>query len=330
MSNPNIPATSAQASPNHSKNIIIGVLAFALLGTGGYLIYDKNESSVAIQKNETQLVQVTEEKSELQQSFDESLSRLDSMTGLNISLQEKLSVSNTEIANAKSEIRSILNKKNATAAELSRAKKLIAKLNSSITIMQQDIARLTTENQTLGQEKIALTSERDILTTDKQRLTQDLETTTTAKVDLEKKVDVASTLNASNIIIKPIQVRNNGKEKISEKAKRVDKLLISFDVANRIAQPGQTDVYVVVTGPDGKPVSTTANAAGTFTTREEGDKSFTAKVPVEIETAKRKNVEFALTQSANFKEGSYRIQIYQNGFLIGDGTKQLKKAGLFG
>jgi hypothetical protein len=330
MSNPINQAGTAKPTTNNSKNIIIAILAVALIGTGGYLLYDKNQSSVAIQKNETQLVQITEEKSDLRQSFDESLSRLDSMTGLNISLQEKLSVSNTEIAKAKSEIRSILNKKNATATELSRAKQLIAKLNGTITTMQADIARLTTENETLGQEKIALTSERDILTTDKQKLTQDLETTTTAKVDLEKKVDVASTLNASNIIIKPIQVRNNGKEKVSEKAKRVDKILISFDVANRIAQPGQTDVYVVVTGPDGKPVSTTASAVGTFTTREEGDKAFTAKVPVDIETAKRKNVEFALTQPANFKEGSYRIQIYQNGFLIGDGTRALKKAGLFG
>jgi seryl-tRNA synthetase len=252
------------------------------------------------------------------------------MTGLNTSLQEQLSVSNSEIAKAKAEIRSILNKKNATATELSRAKQLIAKLNGTISTMQEDIARLTNENQTLGQEKVALTAERETLTVEKQKLTQDLETTTTAKVELEKKVDVASTLNASNIIIKPIQVKHNGKEIVSEKAKRVDKILISFDVVNRIAQTGQTDVYVVVTGPDGQAVSTTASAASTFTTREEGDKAFTAKVPVEIETSKRKNVEFALTQPTNFKEGSYRIQIYQNGFLIGDGTKQLKKAGLFG
>ena len=330
MSNSVNPATSAPRTPNNSKNIIIGALAVALLGTGGYLLYDKSETTGTIQKQETQLVQLTDEKSDIQQSFDESLSRLDSMTGLNISLQEKLSVSNSEIAKAKQEIRSILNKKNASTAELARAKQLIAKLNGTISTMQADIARLTTENETLGQEKVALTAERDVLTTDKQKLTQDLEITTFAKVDLEKKVDVASTLNASNIVITPVQIRGNGKEKVSEKANRVDKIVISFDVANRIAQSGNTDVYVVVTGPDGQPVSTSANAAGTFTTREEGDKPFTAKVPVAIETAKKKSVEFALTQPKNFKQGNYRIQIYQNGFLIGDGTKQLRKAGLFG
>lgn len=324
------PATPVRPTQNNSKNIVIGLLATGLLATGGYLIYDKSQSSDTIHKQETQLVQLTDEKSDIQQSFDESLSRLDSMTGLNISLQEKLSVSSEEITKAKAEIRSILNKKNASTAELARAKQLIAKLNGNIKTMQEDIARLTTENETLGQEKVALVAERDVLTVDKQKLTTDLEATTTAKVDLEKKVDVASTLNASNIAITPIQVRSNGKEKVSEKAKKVDKILISFDVANRIAQPGQTDVYVVVTGPDGQPVSTTATAASTFTTREDGDKPFTAKLPVEIETAKKRNVEFALTQPSNFKEGSYRIQIYQNGFLIGDGTRQLKKSGFLG
>ena len=139
-------------------------------------------------------------------------------------------------------------------------------------------------------------------------------------------MDVASTLNASNIAITPIDVRKSGKEKVSTTAKRVDKLLVSFDVTNRIAQPGSTDVYVLVIGPDGKAIST---GAETFTTREEGDKSYTAKLPVEIETAKKKNVEFAFAPGTKFQQGSYKIMIYQNGFLIGESVRELKKGGLF-
>jgi hypothetical protein len=68
--------------------------------------------------------------------------------------------------------------------------------------------------------------------------------------------------------------------------------------------------------------------SGTFTTREEGDKSFTTKLPVELETAKRKSVEFQFTPG-DFQQGSYTIQIYQNGFKIGESTRELKKGGLF-
>lgn len=323
MTETNFPtATTPETAPrkNTYKNAVIGVLAAALVGVSGYLVYAKNDSSKTIQQQETTIAKVSDEKSDLQTSFDASLSRLDSMSTANTSLQSQLAEKNSEISKTKAEIRSILNKKNATAAELSRAKTLIASLNTKIGEMEQEVARLTQENQTLTNDKVVLTQE-------KEKLTQDLTATTVVKEDLEKKVDVASTLNASNISITPINIKNSGKEKVSTTAKRVDKLVVKFDVSNRIVQPGSTDVYVLVIGPDGQPMSTSAGS--TFTTREEGEKAFTAKVPVDLETAKTKSVEFAFAPGTNFVKGSYKIQIYQNGFLIGEGVRELKKGGLF-
>jgi hypothetical protein len=324
MSTTNFPSasTNTPAPGKNYKNAIIGVLAVALVGVGGYAVVDKNKTGEVIQQQETTIAKVSTEKSDIQKSFDGSLARLDSMGSINKDLETKLKSKSSEIAKTKNEIRSILNKKNATNAELAKAKTLIAELNGKITGMEQEVARLTQENQTLTQDKV-------VLTADKEKLTTDLTATTVAKVELEKKVDVASTLNASNIAITAINVKKNGKEKITTTAKRVDKLLISFDVDNRIIQTGSTDVYVCVIGPDGKPISTEKLGSGTFTTREDGDKAFTAKVPVDLETAKKKNVEFAFVPGENFQKGNYTIQIYQNGFKIGEGIRQLKKGGLF-
>ena len=58
--------------------------------------------------------------------YNESLTRLDSITGNNNNLQGQLGESQSEITKLKNEINSIVNKKNATAAELRRAKSLIA------------------------------------------------------------------------------------------------------------------------------------------------------------------------------------------------------------
>ncbi|MEP7164804.1 MAG: hypothetical protein ABI741_08920 [Ferruginibacter sp.] len=312
--------TESRTKSNSVKNAIIGGMAVVLVALGGYTIYDKSNNTKKIEQQETKIAAVTEEKSGVQASFDASLARLDSMATVTSSLQGQLADKNSEIAKDKEEIRKILNNKNATAKELSRAKTLIAGLNEKIAGMEQEVARLTTENQTLTQDKV-------VLTADKEKLTQDLTATTTQKVELEKKVDVASTLNASNIVITPVNVKRNGKEKVSTTAKRVDKIVVSFDVANRIAQPGSTDIYVLVIGPDGKAITTTETAQ--FTTRDEGDKSYTAKVPVEFETAKTKNVNFSFIPGTTFQTGAYKIQIYQNGFLIGEGTKELKKGGLF-
>lgn len=305
-----------------TKNIVIGILSAALLGLGVYTIADHSNSGEQILQQQTQIAKVTDEKSTIQSNFDASLARLDSMATENKGLEGKLTASNTEITKMKSEIRSILNKKNATVAELSRAKKLIDELNGKITTMEADIARLTQDNQTLAADKVALTA-------DKEKLTADLTATTTQKNELAAKVDVASTLNATNIKVTPINIKGGGKEKETTTAKRVDKLMISFDVDNRIAQAGTTDVFVTITGPDGQVITSETSNSGTFTTREDGEKKFTAKVPVDVETAKKKFVEFGFAPGTTFQKGNYKVQIYQNGFLIGEGSTELKKGGLF-
>jgi len=318
--NENMANYTSSPAPSKGLKAAVWIVSIALVGLLTYTIVDKNNTGTTIQQQQTTIAKVTDEKSEIQKSFDASLVRLDSMASIKTSLESKLTESNNEITKEKAEIRSILNKKNLTAAELSKAKSLVAQLNGKITDMEQQIATLTQQNQSLTQDKAALTQ-------DKEKLTQDLATTTTAKDELAKKVDVASTLNASNIVITPVKVKGNGEQKVTTTAKRVDKLMVSFDVDNRIAEPGQTDVYVVVIGPDGKPIAD--SSMGTFTTREDGDKSYSAKVPVVIETAKKKNVEFGITPTNRFVEGSYTIQIYQNGFKIGEATRELKKGGLF-
>ena len=324
MSTSNFPTatTDGSAPRKNYKNAVIAALAVALVGVGGYAIVDKNKTVEVIHQQETTIAKVSDEKSDIQKNFDGSLARLDSMGTINTSLASKLKDKTSEITKTKNQIRSILNKKNATVAELAKATSLIAVLNGKITGMEQEVAHLTQENQSLTADKVTLTA-------DKEKLTTDLTATTVIKQDLEKKVDIASTLNASNIAITAINVKKNGKEKITTTAKRVNKLVISFDVNNRIIQSGMTDVYVVVIGPDGKPISAEKLGSGTFTTRDDGDKAFTTKLPIDLETSKKKNVEFAFVPGAAFQKGSYTIQIYQNGFKIGEGVRELKKGGLF-
>ena len=124
----NFPQTTPENNPPRKdyRNVIIGVLAAGLIGVSGFFIANKNQSSETIHQQETKIAAVSMEKSSLQTSFDASLARLDSMSTVNTDLQSKLKSSSDEIAKSKKEIRTILNKKNASAAELNRAKQLIA------------------------------------------------------------------------------------------------------------------------------------------------------------------------------------------------------------
>ncbi len=320
--NENTDQLITERKPRDSRNILIGILIAGLIILAAFFIFDHSNNRQKINAEQSQVAQITTEKSNLQTSFDASLARLDSFQTVNTEMSSKLTASNDEISKMKTEIRSILNKKNATSHELTRARNLISQLNGKISDLQSQIAMLTQQNDSLRQNVASLTSE-------KETISRNLDSTIVVKKVLEKKVDVASTLNADNISITPVKIRHNGKQKVSDVAKRVDKLLVSFDVNNRIIDPGEKVLYVVVIGPDGKPITTQDSTGDTFETRDQGSKTFTAKLPVDLETAKTKNVQFAFAPGGHFQQGAYKIQIYQNGFLIGEKTRELKKGGLF-
>ena len=324
MTDTNYPSATPSFQPpttrsRNTKNIIIGLMAAALLGSWGYLLYDKNKAEKKDNDQIAQITRLTEEKNELQESFNASLNRLDSITGANNSLQGEKSALQKDIETKKAEIRKILNDKNATKAQLAKAKVMIAELNEKITGLQMEVERLTGENLELVAVNTTLKEEKNVVE-------KTLSSTKTEKEDLQKTVDIASTFSASNIRVIPVDERKGGKEKNTTTAKRVDKFLVTFDVENRIAKSGPADMYLIVTAPDGKVIS--AEGASVLNTRADGDKPFTAKVPVEYVQGERKNVQFPIHQDT-FQTGDYKIEIYHNGFKIGEGVRSLKKGGLF-
>ena len=315
------PTIQSQAPKNRKnyKNLVIGLLAAGLLGSWGYLLYHEKKSEKRDNDNTAQITKVTDEKNDLQESFNASLARLDSITGANNSLQGEKSALQKEIDVKKVEIRKILNDKNASQAQLAKAKTMIADLNDKITGLETEVTRLTGENQQLTTANTTLQQEKTVVE-------QDLATTKTAKQDLEKTVDIGSTFSASNIRVISVDEKKNGKEKNTPTAKRVDKLLVTFDVKNLIAKSGPADMYLIITAPDGKVIS--PEGASLLNTRVDGEKPFTAKVPVEYVQGEVKNVQFPIHQDT-FQTGDYKIEIYHNGFKIGEGVRSLKKGGLF-
>jgi len=326
--NPENSATSSnQPRKTDNRKIIYAVLIAALLGTWGYIIYDKSKSNESISQLQTQYSNVDSARNEIQNQYNDALARLDSATGNNTQLQGALAERQKEIDNLKRQITSITTKRNATAGELERARNLINQLNMRIDDMYAEISRLKTENQALASSNKRLNSEKQQLSTEKGQLQENLTSSESARQQVE---DVASTLHASNMNITPLHVKGSGKEKETTTAKRVDLLRISFDLdENRIATTGNKEIYVTVTAPDGRPV-TMASGSGTFDTRDEGTKTYTNKVNIPYEQGKRSAVSFDWKQEAKYQLGEYKIEVYHNGFKIGEGTKTLKKGGLFG
>lgn len=311
------------AQKGGNNRIVIIALAAALLLSIGYIIYDKSESKQLYAQLQEQFTNVDSARTVLQSDFEEASKKLDELNGSNLELQGALAEKNAEIDAKKKEISSILKKSKASASELSRAKRLIAELNGQIQDLVAQVEQLRAENQQLTDANTQLTTERDNLVTEKTQMQETLVATETAKKNVE---DVASTLHASNINIAAINVKSSGKEVSTSTAKRADLMRISFDIdENRIAASGTKQIFVVVTAPDGTPIT----SGETFSTRDEGDKKYTSKVDVNYEQGKRIPVSFDWKKGAKYQQGDYKIEIYHNGFKIGEGRKALKKGGLF-
>ncbi len=306
-----------------NRKVIYGVLIVALLATWAYIFYDKSQTKETVTQLETRIVNIDSARSAIQQDFMEVSAKADSLTQNNIQLQGSLADRSKEIQKLKGNINNILKRKNATDEELAQAKQMISELQGKVDGLFAEIEKLQGENKTLTAANEQLNTEKTQLTADKENLQNNLSAT---KKELDDKVDVASTLHASNIGITAINVKNGGNEKATTTAKRADLLRISFVLdPNRIAMSGTKDIFVCVTAPDGKVISEGAS----FVTREDGERTYTSKVSVNYEQGKAVPVSFDWKKNDKYQTGNYKIEIYNNGFKIGEGVKTLKKGGLF-
>lgn len=324
MSASNYPSASPTPTPRKdNRGLIYGVLIAALLGTWGYIIYDKSKTKEVIQQKDVQYASLDSVRNQLLTDYQAAEIRLDKMTTENAKLDSLVKTRDKDVVAMRSRIKTLISKQNASAADLAEARRLINQLNGKIEEYVKEIERLQGENQ-------QLTSANQQLTTEKQQLTDTLNTKVTENKDLSNKVDVGSTLNATNFQLAAINEKRSGKESVTSKAKKADKFRVSFDVDNRLATTGTKDLYIIVVDPAGKVVKEEGLGSGSVTTREDGDKEFTNKVSVDYEQGKRKNVSFDLKQTEKYTPGTYKVEVYQNGFKIGEGAVTLKKGGIFG
>lgn len=300
-------------SSNNNGKIIIGILLVALVGSWIYFSTSKTE---IVNNYTTQLNTADSTKNAINAEFIAASAKVDSLTAQNGQLQGDLLEKSQNLQKLKSDIGALLTKKNATDKELEEAKSLIATLNSKVAELFTDLSKAQEENKQLNAKNQDLTNQNSTLSTN-------LNTTTKEKDRLQ---DIGSTLHASTFSIQALRIKDDGTEKATNSAKRANTIRVSFQIdKNRITPSGPQDLYICITAPDGKAFG----EGGTITTREDGNKIFSNKIAVQYEQNAVLPVSYDVKNAAKFIEGEYKIEVYNNGFKIGEGKTSLRKGGLF-
>ena len=282
------------SSADRGKNILIIVLVILVVLSGWRLLNDHREKT---QKSE-EILLLSEENSNLNIRLDSITQQLD----FRIKEIERLGGDIDALVKVKEQlIKERALDKNRSLKEITR---LNAQIDSYLALLEEkdaDILRLKNQNVQLYSENIDLKSSKAEIEEEVVKLNIKTE-------DLEEKVNLASRLNAENIIVAAVNSR--GRERESEfRNRQLSKLKVSFIIAdNKVAAPGIRDVYLQVLSPNGQVIFDIAKGSGTFDL--DGKESFyTCKQDFVFNNTKQQLTYFYEKES-DYDKGIYAVKIF--------------------
>ncbi len=303
------------------KSLLLGLLSVGLVATWAYHLYDKNQ--YAKKRNEVYI----KDSIAVAQGVQDSLQRLYSSTisdlGIQLdstktnadSLRQQLNVKLAEVYKLRTEINQILGNKGASKKDLAVAREKIQELQSLVD-------DLKSQKESVEGEKLRLTEVMNKLSGDIAGLQENVRQLGEENRALTEKVNLASLFVASEVVLSPVTVKNDREQETSQ-AKKVSKLVVSFTVQNNLNQYNNAEVYIAITQPDGAVLKNDDVWESTTMTLSNGAKvSYTRKMRFEYEKGESKKLLFSINAD-EYKAGTYTLQIYHNGKLIGQVMKVL-------
>lgn len=298
------------------KNKIIISLSALVVGLSAYLFYDSINGDMSEAEIKTEFMNLKSDYELLQVDLENNM--------------KDLAISNNTILMQKSQIETILKKNAISEEELLVAKQLMSEIsqnvlkeyNKRIEHLQKDKAALNLQTEKDAEKQKTLLAQIKTLENDKKNLNQQIEREKLNSLKKDNLIKYASKLSISNFILKGVKVRRNGKEVQTDKASRIDKLDVSFDInENLLAETGEKELYLVVHLPD-KTLATFSNkASGTFSLNGE-QKVYSEKLMINYINGTNVTV---TTQWENddFQRGNYVLEVYEK---TPSGIKNIGKA----
>jgi hypothetical protein len=311
--------TTSSKQNQRQRNLII-LLTLALIGTWMYILIDKNTQEEVKREKDNIIAEGMLKKDQLQKELEDASQRFEAMKTSGARKDSAIMMRDKEIIVKQERIQALLSKVDAGKDALLEARKLIGELN-----VQIDEFKLQMEK--LQQENIRISNERDEASRQRDEYSRNFDSARQVISEKENSIDIGTTLSATDFRVTAINEKRNGKEvKISKmKHEKINKLRLEFNLEqNRLAPSGVKDLFVIVTGPDGKIIRDPSGSQGFFISREGEQKDYSMLLKVNYVQNQRQLVNFDWRQSSPYQKGKYKMEVYQNGFNIGGGICELK------
>lgn len=289
------------------KNTLIGIigaiLLVALVGVT-YLLFNEKQANREMQE-EFKL-----EKEDLENEYTNFAQQYDElkMTVANDSLAQLLEQEQVKTQRLLEELRTV---KSTNATEIRRLKNELATLRK---VMVGYVNQIDSLNRITEQQRVQIAE----VTEKYEQASRQVSSLSEERKTLTKQVTLASQLDATNIYLFPENKR--GKE--AKRVKDIQKLRVTFTIAKNItAEAGEKTVYVRISKPDNDVLTKDRNDTFAFENRQ---LAYSMKKYIEY-TGEEQNVTVYWDVNEVLYAGNYRVDIFADGNLIGQGTFLLAK-----
>lgn len=321
-----------------SKNNIAAwaiVAIIALLGMNGYQWFVNSQLKGDLKGQQSQLFELEKVNTELDQDYQAALESLESLRDDNKELNELIDKQKTELKVQRDKVNNLIWSKR----ELDKAKSEIVKFQDMTAGYIAEINTLKAENEKLKSENMELSGKNEVLVqevTREKTLNEELAKAKAAlaasnqKLDktnevLSTQVDMANAIKVNYMELQGYEVKDNGDIKKKSKAKDIEMLRTCYKTeSNYVTPKGEKEFFVRIISPTGETLATENSGSGVLTDKLTGKKvRYTSSGKLEYNN---EDAEGCIDWSPNFKlaKGMYDVQLYNNGFMVGQGQFKLK------
>lgn len=330
--------TNVNPNPNSNQSrqrlvAIAAVIVAALLIVNGVLLYSWLSQKKVATQTTAQLEETEQLKEELENQYNEALTELETMRSDNEELNNLIDQKEAELKDSKDKIDRLIKH------DLATAKSEIKNLKVQLDQYVAEINDLKAQNVQLTESNVQLTEEKTMLQTDleQQRMTnEELAATKAALVsekeqldarnqDLTKTVNFASAIKVEDLEVHGLATRDSGKAVKKTAAKNIDQLEICFTTTvNEVATPGREYFYVRIISPTGETLALEELGSGIMVSSKTNEKIRYTQVKEYDYSNDASNICANWSPNAPFQEGTYQVEVYNKGFLVGSDTFKLK------
>jgi len=300
----NKPTPAAPRKDNKNRIWIILFILSAALN-----IYQWQNNNMVVDRLEEKNDSLATAKFDIEKELGETYQELNQYKGINSRLDSLLAEANTNIDQQRERIEKLLKNERNSASLNKKLKAELAELKLLRDEYLEKIDKLLVENEQLK-------SANQELNNTVENLSKNLENT----------VNKASVLKSEYVRVKTYKKRNNDKYAETAMAKRTNKMDVCFSVLdNKIATPGEKDVYLRIVEPGGKTMGDRSGGTSTFRISGSDEEiQYTSFTKMNFDNQKQDLCLMWEESERVFAPGTYVIEIYVDGNLSAASSYVLK------